>query len=155
MAKFKVELPNDVIKEIDKAQKQTPKMMGEMTEAGAKIVYQNVLRNMKRSFKDTSRLEPHLKITKTYKTPSDDGINNKVGFSGYLPMKEGTTGFKITIKNKKYFYEGKGVPIPLVIRAREYGSSSGEAKKPFFRKSFRKSEIEKEMLRVQKKYIKE
>jgi hypothetical protein len=38
--------------------------------------------------------------------------------------------------------------------AREYGTSRGEAKKPFLRKSFKKKEIEQAMMQVQNKYIK-
>jgi hypothetical protein len=37
--------------------------------------------------------------------------------------------------------------------AREYGTSSGERKKPFLRKSFKKTEIEQAMKQVQEKYI--
>ena len=37
--------------------------------------------------------------------------------------------------------------------AREYGTSNGEAKKPFFRKSFKKDEIENEMRKVEEKYL--
>ena len=47
----------------------------------------------------------------------------------------------------------KGVPISLIALAREYGTSSGEGKKPFFRKSFKKAEIEAEMKKVQEKYL--
>ena len=80
-----------------------------------------------------------LQITKTYKTPSDDGINTKVAFYGYF-------------KNE----DGKIVPAPLVANVTEYGiSNSPYPKKPFLRKSFRKAQIEKAMLSVQKKYIKE
>jgi hypothetical protein len=38
--------------------------------------------------------------------------------------------------------------------AREYGTSRGEEKKPFFRKSFSKKEIEQAMMEVQDRYIK-
>ena len=48
---------------------------------------------------------------------------------------------------------GKKVPVALVVNAREYGSKSGEKKKPFFRRSFNEKEIERVMLQVQKKYI--
>jgi hypothetical protein len=78
-----------------------------------------------------------LKITKTYKTPTDEGINTKVAFYGYF------------INSK-----GKEVPAPLVVNVFEYGQS-GKKKKPFIRKSFNKKDIEKAMLEVQEKYIKE
>ena len=113
-----------------------------MCKAGAETVYNKVQGNMKKVFADTETLEKGLKITKVYKTPSDDGINVHIGFYGYNADK----------KTKKH---PNGVPIPLIAMAREYGTSSGEAKKPFFRKSFKKKDIERAMKQVQDKYIKE
>ena len=136
MAKFKAELPNDLIKEFENLGKNSERMMGEMTRAGAEVVYNLVLSNMKGSFKSTKGLVDCLKITKVYKTPSDDGINTQVAFYGYF-------------RNS----QGKEVPSPLVAKAREYGTSRGEAKKPFFRKSFNKKQIESAMLKVQEKYL--
>ena len=151
MAKFKCELPTQLINELTKLEQNTPKMMEEMTKAGAEVVKQNVISNMKSSFKDSSKLVPYLKVTKSYRT-KDGSINTKVGFYGYY--KKGSKSFSVTSKSgKTYSYDG--VPVPLIVRAREFGSSNGEAKKPFFRKSFNKSQIESEMLKVQKKYIKE
>ena len=75
-----------------------------------------------------------LKITKTYKTPSDDGINTKVGFFGYF-------------KNEN----GRLTPAPLVANVFEYGRSNLPfPKQPFMRKSFKKKEIEDAMLKAQK-----
>ena len=133
MAKFTASVPDDLIKEIEKLEKSTEKMMGEMTKEAAKLVCSNVKANMQSSFKNASNLAAHLKISRTYKTPSDGGINNKVLFSGYY-------------KN--------GTPVALIISAREFGTKRGEAKKPFFRKSFKKAQIESAMTRVQDKYIK-
>ena len=152
MAKFSLELPNDVIKEFEKLNKTSHKMLEEMTQAGAEVVYKNVKENMKSSFKDSRKLEHYLKITKSYTTPSDDGVNTKIAFYGYY--KEDAKKFSLTSKSGKT-YSYNGIPVPLIVRAREFGSSSGEAKKPFFRKSFKKAQIEKEMLKVQEKYIKE
>lgn len=141
MARFKAELPNDLIKEFEGLEKDCTSIFGEMVEAGAKAVHKNVLSNMKRVFKNTAPLEKGLKITKIYKTQSDDGINVYIGFYGYDTTKKTKT-------------HPNGTPIPLMAMAREYGTSSGEAKKPFFRKSFRKTEIEQAMKRVQDKHIK-
>lgn len=152
MAKFSLELPNDVIKEFEKLNKTSHKMLEEMTQAGAEVVYKNVKENMKSSFKDSRKLEHYLKITKSYTTPSDDGVNTKIAFYGYYKPNE--KKFSLTSKSGKT-YSYNGIPVPLIVRAREFGSSSGEAKKPFFRKSFKKAQIEKEMLKVQEKYIKE
>lgn len=133
MAKFNQELPNDLIKEIESINKNSEKIFGEMASAGADVVYRLIKTNMSSAFKTTKSLNKGLKITKVYKTPSDDGINVHVGFYGY---------------------NDEGVPIPLIAMAREYGTSKGEAKKPFLRKSFKKKQIEQAMLDVQKKYIK-
>lgn len=133
MAKFKSELPYDLIKVFEDLETNCEDMLGEMCKVGAEVVYNNVQSNMKKAFKSTKSLDKGLKITKVYKTPSDDGINVKVGFYGY---------------------NDEGVPIPLIAQAREYGTSSGEQKKPFFRKSFKKKEIEQAMQIVQDKYIK-
>lgn len=133
MANFKSELPNDLIKQLEGIDKNADKIFGEMTKAGAEVVYKLIKSNMSNVFKTTSSLEKGLKITKVYKTPTDDGINTHIGFYGYNDEK---------------------IPIPLIAMAREYGTSRGEAKKPFFRKSFKKKEIEQAMLKVQEKYIK-
>lgn len=142
MAYFDAEVPKEVLKSLEKLENCCEKMFGEMTKAGAEVVYKNVKSNMKSAFKTTKSLEKGLKITKVYKTPSDDGINVYVGFYGY------DTDNKPTIKHPQ------GTPIPLIAQAREYGTSKGEMKKPFFRKSFKKTQIEQEMLKTQEKYIK-
>ena len=141
MAKFKAELPNDLIKVFDELETDAPIMMGEMCKAGATVVYNKVVSGLKKAF-DADRVDSllkGLKITKVYQTPSDDGINVHIGFYGY----DGEP-------TKKY---PKGTPLPLKAMAREYGTSMGEDKKPFFRKSFAKKDIEQAMLEVQKRYI--
>ena len=139
MAKFKAELPNDLVKVFDELETNAPIMMGEMCKAGATVVYNKVVSNLSKSFKTTKSLIKGLKITKVYETPSDDGINVHIGFYGY----DG-------VPTKQY---PKGTPIPLKAMAREYGTSSGENKVPFLRKSFAKKDIEQAMLEVQSRYI--
>ena len=142
MARFQTELPNDLIKEFEGLEKDCKKIFGEMVEAGARMVHKNVVANMSKSFKTTKSLEQGLRITKIYETPSDDGINVHIGFYGYDKDSKPTP---------RHPY---GTPIPLIAMAREYGTSSGEEKKPFFRKSFKKTQIEQAMKQVQDKYIK-
>ena len=134
MAKFSGEVPQEILQGIEQMNVDADRMFEEMVSAGADVVHGLVKQNMKKSFKSTKSLEKGLKLTKVYRTPTDDGINVHVGFYGY---------------------NDEGVPIPLIANAREYGTSSGEQKKPFFRKSFKKKEIEEAMLNVQSKYIKE
>lgn len=136
MARFEAELPTEIIKEFESLQSSCSVMIEEMTQAGAKTVYRQVRGNIQNSFRDSGNLLRCLKITKAYKT-SDGSTSTKVGLFGYF-------------KNK----DGKTVPAPLVGNAREYGSASGEKKKPFLRTAFNKKEnIRKAMLGVQKKYI--
>lgn len=135
MAGFNLELPEDLINNLKTISNNTDEMFGRMTKAGAEVVYKNVVNNMKSSFKSTDSLKKGLRISRTYKIKSEDGINTKVGFYGY---------------------NEKGIPIPLIALVREYGTSRGEKKKPFFRKAFNnKSEIETAMLKVQEEYIDE
>ena len=143
MARFQEELPNDLIKAFEGLEKDCESIFGEMVQAGAKTVYNNVQKNMSRAFKSTKSLQQGLKMTKIYKTPTDDGINVFVGFYGYVKDSKPTD---------RHPY---GTPIPLIAMAREYGTSRGAAKKPFLRQSFKQKEIEKAMLEVQKKHIKD
>ena len=129
-----------MIKVFDELETDAPTMMGEMCKAGAEVVYSKVVSGIKSAFSRTETLLKGLKVTKVYQTPSDDGINVHIGFYGYD-----------TDKPTKAYPNGK--PIPLIAMAREYGTSSGEKKKPFFRKSFSKKDIEQAMLEVQSRYI--
>ena len=134
MAGFSIELPTEVVESLNKLSDNAEGMMMEMTKAGAQVVYRNIQNNMRRSFKTIKSLEKGLKVTKSYKTKRDDGINTKVGFYGYDENK---------------------IPIPLKALAREYGTSRGEKKKPFMRKAFKDtSGITDAMLKVQERYIK-
>ena len=131
MAEFKLQLPDEVMNDIQRIYTDADKIFGSMTK-GADVVYHNTKMNAPASFRG-SRIMGHLKVTKTYKTASDGGINTKVGFYGYFV-------------NKK----GKKTPAPLVAKVFEYGKSNF-AKQPFFRKSFNRSQIYKAMIEQQKK----
>ena len=132
MASFKFELPKEILEGIKKVSDNTDEIFGGMTKAGAQVVLQNVKANVPASWRD-SEIMNCIKLTQTYKTPSDDGINTKVIISGYF-----------TNKN------GEKTPAPLVANVFEYGRKK-EKKQPFFRKSFKKSQIENAMLDAQRK----
>lgn len=132
MANFIMELPKDLIKDLEKLDRNAEKIIGGMTKAGAEVVLNIVKTNAPSSWRG-SNIMRNIGLTKTYKTPSDDGINTKVIISGYFINKNGVK-----------------TPAPLVANVFEYGSSKF-SKKPFFRKSFRKSQIEAAMKRAQKK----
>jgi hypothetical protein len=135
MAKFDMQLPKDIIKDLEYINNNSDEIFGQMTKAGAETVYANVKTNIPKSFAG-SNIMNCLKITKIYKTPSDGGINTKVGFYGYFINENGVE-----------------TPAPLVANVFEYGSSKF-VKKPFFRRSFKKAQIEKAMLEAQKQYSK-
>ncbi len=133
MAKFEMELPTEIMKDFQKIYNDSEKIFGEMTKAGAKVVESNIRANVPQSIQN-SKMMDCLKITKVYKTPTDDGINTKVGFYGYFQNEDGKT-----------------VPAPLVANVFEYGrSNSPFPKQPFMRKSFKKGQIEQAMLKAQK-----
>jgi hypothetical protein len=134
MAKFKMELPTDIMKDFQTIYENSDEIFGEMTRAGAEVVEKNIIANVPQSIRNSNMMKC-LKVTKTYKTPSDDGINTKVGFYGYFKNENGET-----------------VPAPLVANVFEHGRSNLPfPKHPFLRKSFKKSDIEDAMLKAQKK----
>ncbi len=138
MAAFVGGLPDDLIKMFEDLEKDTEQMISDMVTAGAAVVEANVNAKMPRDFKKVLNGN-NVKITKVYKTPSDDGINCQVQITGYF------------INRHKQV-----TPAPLVANIFEYGRSGAPyPKRPFFRASFNASQIEKAMLDAQKKYIEE
>ena len=135
MAKFVMQLPTEILKDIEYINGNSDKIFGEMTQAGANVTIKNIRSNIPKSFVDSDIMDC-LKITRVYKTPTDQGINTKVGFFGYFTNKKGVK-----------------TPAPLVANVFEYGSSKF-TKQLFFRRSFKKAQIEKAMLEAQKKYSK-
>ena len=144
MAKFTLELPFAIIDDIEFIDKNTERIFGEATRAGAEVVMNEI-----RSRIPNPKMLDKLKITRVYRTPSDGGINTKVYLSGYLPFSD---------PNRKYFARrGKrggdvyrtteGVPVEFLGNLYEYGRSGRPwKKKPFLRKSFaQKSKIENAM----------
>ena len=53
MAKFKAELPNDLMKVFEDLETNSSIMMGEMCKAGAKVVYDKVVSGLGKAFKST------------------------------------------------------------------------------------------------------
>ena len=140
MADFKAELPDELIKMFDELAINTETMLGEMVKAGAEVAKSNVNAKMPKGLKDgLLKSTDAIKVTRVYKTPSDDVVNCQVIISVYFI--------------NRY---GKKTPAPLVANLFEYGRSDPEyPKQPFFRSSFNKGQIEKAMMEVQTKYIKE
>lgn len=152
MARFKSELPTELMQTFQNLEKNTEKMMGDMTRAGAEAVANNIETNA------PSVLIPYVKISRTYKTPSDDGINTQAYVSGYIPFSNPNRRY-FTRRNGRtaiLYKSTEGVPAEFLANIYEFGRHGYPfPKHPFLRKSFRKNQIEKAMLDVQKKYIKE
>lgn len=146
MAKFKLELPTEVLKEIQSVHDNTGEIFGRMTEAGAKVVAENMKTNA------PEILRSYVKITKTYRTPTDDGINTKAYVKGYIPFSNpNRKGFTRKGGSGKTYTSTEGVPAEFLSILYEYGRSTAPfPKHPFLRKSFKKKEIEQAMLEAQK-----
>jgi len=134
MAKFDVVIPSVLMKEFDLLYNEYPKVLDEVLEAGGKVGYETVKANAPSSFRG-SNIMNRLKITRVYRTLSDDAVNIKVGFYGYF----------VNHNNER-------VPAPLVANIFEYGSTKFQ-KRPFFRKSMRNQAILNAMLRKEQELL--
>lgn len=136
MANFVGGLPTDLIKKFEQLEIDTNKMLSDMVKAGAEVARNNVNGKIPRELKKV--VDSGAKVSKVYKTPTDDGINQQVVISGYFVNK----WKQVT-------------PAPLVANLFEYGRSGASyPKKSFFRASFNQTQIEQAMLKEQEKYIK-
>ena len=134
MARFDAVLPDKVMKEFRDVYDNTDEIFGEMVKAGAEVAESNIIANMPDGIRNSPMMN-NLVITKVFKTPTDDGINCKVMFSGYFINEHGVK-----------------TPAPLVANVFEYGRSNAPfPKQPFLRKSFNKAQIEAAMKQAQKK----
>ena len=157
MAKFNLQLPSDIMDDLKKLSNNSDKIFGKMTEEAAKSVAQTV-----KATAPLPEIAQGVTTTKVYKTPSDDGINTKVIFRGDVPLKGGRMQFtrRGRVGGKKYTTK-KGVPIEFLAQVWEYGTSPRYTdtgayrgyigKKPYFRKAFKKDQIERIMREVQKR----
>ena len=147
MAKFTLELPTDIMKDVERIEKDVEKIFGGMTKAGAEVVEKNIRSNV------PSVLKPYVKLSRTYKTPSDGGINTQAYVSGYIPFSDpNRNGFsRRNGSTGKVYTTSDGVPAEFLANLYEYGRSTAPfPKHPFLRKSFKKAEIEAAMLKKQK-----
>ncbi len=150
MAKFDMQLPDQILKDFDRIYSNTEAIFGGMTKAGAEIAEHNIRVNAPSGIKQESAIMGKLRVSRTYRTPSDRGINTQAAF--------------FYSDNNAYFTNkaGQRVAIPMLLNAYEYGKSQRRSTKaganrgvfpkhPFLRKSFRKAQIEKAMLDAQKR----
>lgn len=161
MAKFVMDLPTDILKDVEFIETNAYQIFGEMTQAGAQVAKDAMAQGAQKAFyPETARkMNEKLKITKVYNTKRDKAINTKVAYYGYIPKVNGMV-FKI-----RGYESPKGVPAPFLAALREYGGSLGnmpwqfkkywQAKVPFIRPAFANSApIEKAMLKKQKELSK-
>ena len=140
MAKLEVRLPTRFINDLEKTLKGFNEICGEMVQAGGRVVYNNVMKNMPDVLKK-SNFSSCISLTKTYKTLSDGAINSKV----------------MVIDGYFINFLGKRTPAPLIANVFEHGRSVESRggympKKPFFRRSFVKKDIFRAMYGVLVKY---
>ena len=147
MARFKMELPREIIDDIKKVRDSSAEIFGAMTRAGAEVVAENV-----RATVPLPEMKEHVKLTRIYITPTDDGINTKVYLHGYLPFKGNRRLFvRRGREGGEVYVTTKGVPVGFLAQVYEYGRSTAPfPKRPFFRKAFNREQITKAMLKAQK-----
>lgn len=152
MAQFRVSLPKEELEQLKYIEQNTDQIFGTMTKEAAEAVAARVRANA-----PISELAQNTKVSRTYKTPTDDGINTKVYISGYID-----TGKAFTRRGRvggKQYTTYKGKPLEFIAKVFEYGTSyrftNNDAyrgfmgKEPFFRKGFTPSLIDAVMKKVQ------
>lgn len=147
MASFKAVLPDDVMRDFQKIHDNTEEIFGAMTQAGAAVAMGSVKAGV-----PLPEMAGYVKMTRTYRTPSDGGINTKVYLSGYLPFKGNRKSFDRRGRSGGTVYKtSKGVPVDFLGILYEYGRSTRPfPKKPFLRSAFGGGAIEQAMLKAQK-----
>lgn len=136
MGKIEFTLPNEELELLKHYLNDTNKIFSEIVKAGGQAAYENVKANVPQSFRK-SNIMRKLKMTRVYKTPSDDAINVKIGFYGYFIN-----------------HNNKVTPAPLVANVFEYGSRFFP-KQPFFRRSIHSARVERVMGQTYRKFFKE
>lgn len=150
MAKFKMELPTDLIKQVNKLNANYDEVFGKVTKAGAEKV-----KSIIEATAPNQEIASRVKLSKTYRTPSDVGINTKVYIFGYIPFSDPNRKyFARKGGNGKMYYTSDGVPADFLAKLYEYGRKDKTfPKKPFVRKAFKNSSVEQAMLDEQQKQI--
>lgn len=145
VAQFKMELPTQIIDDCQWIEENTYRIFGGMTRIGAETALGTMLASC-----PNKDLVPYGRITKTYKTPSDGGINTKAGFWGYLPFSNPNRKYFTRRANGGVYSTDKGVPVDFLVKLYEYGRSTAPfPKHPFVRKAFSPSKITKAMYQAQ------
>jgi len=148
MAAFQNYSGDEILKQMGYVKQRCGDIFLSMTKDAAEYVAGRV-----RSSVPRSDMTSHVKVSRSYKTPSDGGNNTKVYFSGYLPF----SGKRLTFTRRgraggKLYATEKGIPVEFLAILYEYGrSTSPFPKRPFFRRSFDAKGIDKVMMETQKR----
>ena len=146
MARFKAEIPTELINQMEELTNNCDQMIDEMVTAGAEEVKNRIYQGMPAELKKYANAQT-LHVTKSYIMSSTGARARYIWFGGYKKDKNGKDNSKD---------DDRGTPLELIANMFEYGSKKREyPKKPFLRKAFHKREIERAMMRAQKKWIKE
>lgn len=145
MAKMDVVLPDDVMKDFKEIYDNADEIFGEMTRAGAQVVLDKAKQKC-----PNKELAKYFKLSKTYKTPSDGGINTKIYASGYIPFSDPNRKYFSRSAKGTMYHTDKGVPVDFLLKLYEYGRSTAPfPKSPFFRSCFSDLSITEAMLKTQ------
>ena len=160
MAKFELEIPKEVIWQFEDLTKNCDQMIDEMIKAGAEEVKSRIYQGMPAELKKYATART-LSTSKPYRMATKDAKAVYVWFGGYKKDLDGSVYRKkyagnYSKENAKAYAQEAGTPLELIANMFEYGSKKRNyPKHPFLRKAFHKREIERAMLRAQKKWIKE
>lgn len=148
MAKLIMSYPDDVLKDLRYMYENADEIFGGMTRAGAEVALGAMVEKC-----PNEQLKSYAKLTRTYKTPTDGGINTKAMFTGYIPFSDpNRLYFSRKGANGMTYRTSKGVPADFLANLYEYGRSTAPwPKQPFVRKAFNRKKIEKAMLEAQKR----
>lgn len=140
MGRLEVRMPTKFINDLEKTLKGFDEICSEMVQAGGRVVYNNVMKNMPDVLKK-SNFSHCIRLTKTYKTPTDGAVNSKV----------------MVIDGYFINHLGKKTAAPMIANVFEHGRSVDARggymhKQPFFRKSFVKKDIFRAMYGVLAKH---
>lgn len=130
MAKFKGELPTDILNDIDFVNQNAGHIFGEMTRAGAEHAADTMRRRTNQAFKGglAEKVNSKLKVTKTYVTKRDKAINTAARYYGYISTDK--KPFYLSMKGRKYG-PYPGLPVTILMRLKEGGIKSTSMPEPF------------------------
>lgn len=150
MAKMVTVLPDKEIKAFERMNIECDEFLGNITKAGAKVAAANM-----KSHVPVPAMASKVKTSKTYKTPSDGGINTQAYISGYIPFSDPSRKyFSRRGGNGTMYHTKEGVPADFLAKVFEYGRKSAPfPKKPFVRASFTNNNVKSAMETEQNKAI--